>query len=130
MSKVLDGLKYTKQHEWIKIDGDIAIVGITDFAQHSLGDIVYLETKDVGEKVEMGESIGTIESVKAAEDIYSPIGGNIAEKNEELISSPEKINKDPYGSWIIKLKNFNIEDLNQLMSSEEYKQYIDSLEQE
>jgi glycine cleavage system H protein len=130
MSKVLDGLKYTKQHEWIKIDGDIAIVGITDFAQHSLGDIVYLETKDVGEKVEMGESIGTIESVKAAEDIYSPIGGTIAEKNEELISSPEKINKDPYGSWIIKLKNFNIEDLNQLMSSEEYKQYIDSLEQE
>jgi len=130
MSKVLDGLKYTKQHEWIKIDGDIAIVGITDFAQHSLGDIVYLETKDVGEKVEMGESIGTIESVKAAEDIYSPIGGTIAEKNEELISSPEKINKDPYGSWIIKLKNFNIEDLNQLMSSGEYKQYIDSLEQE
>jgi glycine cleavage system H protein len=130
MSKVLDGLKYTKQHEWIKIEGDIAIVGITDFAQHSLGDIVYLETKDIGEKVEMGESIGTIESVKAAEDIYSPIGGTIAEKNEELISSPEKINKDPYGSWIIKLKNFNIEDLNQLMTSEEYKQYIDSLEQE
>ncbi|GIX41335.1 MAG: glycine cleavage system H protein [Leptospiraceae bacterium] len=130
MSLVLEDLKYSKQHEWVKIEGDIAIIGITDFAQHSLGDIVYLETKDIGEKVEAGESCGTIESVKAAEDIYSPVSGTITEKNEEVINSPEKINQDPYGSWIIKLKEINKEDLNQLMSAEEYKKYIETLEQE
>lgn len=130
MSLVLEDLKYSKQHEWVKIEGDIAIIGITDFAQHSLGDIVYLETKDIGEKVEAGESCGTIESVKAAEDIYSPVSGTITEKNEEVINSPEKINQDPYGSWIIKLEEINKEDLNQLMSAEEYKKYLGTLEQE
>ncbi len=130
MSIVKDELKYTKQHEWVKIENDIVIIGITDYAQHSLGDIVYLETKEIGEKLEAGESCGTIESVKAAEDIYSPISGIIIEKNEEVIKSPEIINKDPYGSWILKLKNVNFDDLQNLMSPEEYKNYLKTLEKE
>jgi len=129
MSQILEDLKYTKSHEWIKIDGGLAIIGITDFAQHSLGDVVYLDIKNVDEKVEAGESLGTIESVKAAEDIYAPISGVIAEKNEEVIQSPEKINHEPYGSWILKIKDFNKEDLNRLLSAKEYKEYVDSLEQ-
>lgn len=129
MSQILEDLKYTKSHEWIKIDGGLAIIGITDFAQHSLGDVVYLDIKNVDEKVEAGESLGTIESVKAAEDIYAPISGVIVEKNEEVIQSPEKINHDPYGSWILKIKDFNKEDLNRLLSAKEYKEYVDSLEQ-
>lgn len=130
MSLVKEELKYTKQHEWVKIEGDTAIIGITDYAQHSLGDIVFLEVKDIGESIQAGESCGTIESVKAAEDIYSPISGTIAEKNDEVISSPEKINQNPYESWILKLKNYNTGDLEKLMSSEEYKKYVESLEQD
>lgn len=130
MSLVKEELKYTKQHEWVKIEGETAIIGITDYAQHSLGDIVFLEVKDIGESIEAGESCGTIESVKAAEDIYSPISGTIAEKNNDVISSPEKINQNPYESWILKLKNYNAGDLEKLMSAKEYKQYVESLEQD
>ena len=129
MSRVLEDLKYTKQHEWLKIDHHVAIIGITDFAQHSLGDIVYLELKDSGTSVKAGDSIGTIESVKAAEDIYSPVSGIIIEKNESILQSPELINKDPYENWLVKIKDFNESDLQHLLNSNEYQKYLESLEQ-
>lgn len=128
MSKILDDLKYTKQHEWLKIENDIAIIGITDYAQHSLGDIVFLELKNVGEKVEAGKSVGTVESVKAAEDIYSPVSGTIIERNEDVIKKPELLNKDSYENWLLKIKDFNQDDLLNLMNASEYKQYLDTLE--
>lgn len=130
MSKILDELKYTKQHEWVKIENNIAIIGITDYAQHSLGDIVFLELKNVGEKVEAGKSVGTIESVKAAEEIYSPVSGTIIEKNEDVIKKPELLNKDSYENWLLKIKDFNQNDLTGLMSASEYKNYLETLEQE
>lgn len=130
MSKILDSLKYTKQHEWIKIENNIAFIGITDFAQHSLGDIVYLDLKDTGTSIQAGESVGIIESVKAAEDIYAPVSGTILEKNKDVLESPELINKDPYANWLLKMKDFDETELNQLMDSYEYKKYLESLEQE
>lgn len=130
MSKILDSLKYTKQHEWVKIENNIAFIGITDFAQHSLGDIVYLDLKDTGTSIQAGESVGIIESVKAAEDIYAPVSGTILEKNKDVLQSPELINKDPYANWLLKMKDFDETELNQLMDSYEYKKYLESLEQE
>lgn len=128
MSKILDDLKYTKQHEWLKIENDIAIIGITDYAQHSLGDIVFLELKNIGEKVEAGKSVGTVESVKAAEDIYSPVSGTIVERNEDVIKKPELLNKDSYENWLLKIKDYNQDDLLNLMNASEYKQYLETLE--
>lgn len=128
MSKIPENLKYTKQHEWVFLDGEYAIIGITDFAQNSLGDIVFLDLKNVGESVKAGESCGTIESVKAAEELYSPLTGTIAERNEEVIRSPEKINQDPYGNWIIKIKDFDAREFENLLSASEYQEYLSSLE--
>ncbi|MFN3603959.1 MAG: glycine cleavage system protein GcvH [Leptonema sp. (in: bacteria)] len=130
MSRILEGLKYTKQHEWLKIENQIAIVGITDFAQHSLGDIVFLDLKNVGEKITAEESIGTIESVKAAEDIYSPVSGIILERNENVLKSPELLNKDPYENWILKIKDYDEKEISKLMDATQYKEYLQSLEQE
>ena len=98
-------LKYTKDHEWMKMEGDIAVVGITDFAQDALGDIVFINMPEVGDTVTAGEALGDVESVKAVSDVNSPVTGVVVAVNEELVDSPENLNSDPYGSWIIKVEN-------------------------
>lgn len=120
-----DTLKYTKDHEWVKVEGDTATVGITDFAQNELGDIVYVEVETEGETIDKEAVFGTIEAVKTVSDLFMPIGGEVLELNEELEDSPEKVNEDPYGEgWIIKLKITDSSDLDELLSSDEYKKHI------
>ena len=97
-------LKYTKDHEWMKMEGDIAVVGITDFAQDALGDIVFINMPEVGDTVTAGEALGDVESVKAVSDLVSPVSGTIVAVNEELADAPEMLNSDPYGTWIIKVE--------------------------
>lgn len=120
--KVIEGLKYTPKHEWIKVEGDVATYGITDYAQKALGDIVFLQLPDVGSKVKQGDSFGTIESVKAADDLYAAIGGEVVEVNSQLVNDPSKINKDAYSCWMVKLKGFNPSELNSLMDDKKYKE--------
>ena len=116
-------LKYTKDHEWIILDGDIATVGITDFAQRELGDIVYVEVESVGEILKSDEVFGTVEAVKTVSDLFLPVGGEIIEFNENLDDNPELVNSDPYGEgWMIKLKVSDINDMNLLLSPEEYSE--------
>ena len=103
-------LKYTKDHEWIKMEGDIAVIGISDFAQDALGDVVFINLPEVGDTVTAGESFGDVESVKAVSDVNSPVTGVIVEVNEDLADSPENLNSDPYGSWIIKVENVTEEE--------------------
>ena len=98
-------LKYTKDHEWLKMEGDIAVVGISDFAQDALGDVVFINLPEVGDTVTAGESFGDVESVKAVSDVNSPVTGVIVEVNEDLADSPEALNEDPYGAWIFKVEN-------------------------
>ncbi|MBT8304942.1 MAG: glycine cleavage system protein GcvH [Bacteroidia bacterium] len=118
-------LKYTKDHEWIKIDGDIAIVGITDFAQGELGDIVYVEIETVDETLEAEEVFGTVEAVKTVSDLFLPLSGEIIEFNEQLEDEPEKVNSDPYGEgWMVKIKFSDASQVDDLLSSEEYKEII------
>ena len=118
-------LKYTKDHEWIAIDGEIATVGITDFAQRELGDIVYVEIETVGELLKADEVFGTVAAVKTVSDLFLPIEGEILELNEDLETSPEDVNNDPYDKgWMIKMKVSNPGDLDNLLSSDEYKKLI------
>ena len=120
-----DNLKYTKEHEWIKVEGNVGIIGITDFAQKELGDIVYVDIPTVGEVVQQNAVFGTIEAVKTVSDLFSPVTGKILEFNTSLDASPEKINQDPYGEgWIIKISIDNPDELNTLLSAEEYKKSI------
>src|SRR5690554_708768 len=120
MSKVLDNLKYAASHEWVRVEGDIAYIGITDYAQDSLGSIVYLEVGEVGDDVEKGEEFGAVESVKAASDLISPVAGEIVEVNEAVLEDSEYVNTDPYGSWFIKVKMSNMSDLDDLLDKDEY----------
>src|SRR5438105_9374719 len=113
-------LKYTKQHEWIKADGNSATVGITNYAQESLGDIVFVETPKVGAELTAGKAFGTVESVKAVSDLYAPASGTVAEVNAELATAPEKVNKDPHGSWMLKLTLKNPKELDALLSAADY----------
>ena len=118
-------LKYTKSHEWVKIDGDTAIEGISDFAQEELSDIVYLELPEVGTKVEAGKAFGTIEAVKAVSDLVAAVSGQIIEVNNELANAPETINSDPYSAgWIIKIKMSNPKETDSLLSVEEYEKFV------
>ena len=118
-------LKYTKDHEWVKIEGDIAIVGITDFAQSELGDIVFVDVESVDEELNVGDVFGSVEAVKTVSDLYLPISGKVVEFNEELESEPELVNSDPYGKgWIIKLKIANDADQSELLSAEQYQEVI------
>jgi len=120
-----DKLKYTKDHEWIRLEGDAGIVGITDYAQGELGDIVFVELPSKGKKVRQGESFGTIEAVKAVSDLFAPVSGEVAEVNAELEKSAELINKDPYGAgWIIKIKIANKEEPGGLLSAQQYRQLV------
>ena len=118
-------LKYTKDHEWISIDGEIATVGITDFAQRELGDIVYVEVETVGETLDADAVFGTVEAVKTVSDLFLPVSGEIIEFNESLDDTPEDVNSDPYSKgWMIKLKVNNPDDLNNLLDSNQYKDLI------
>ena len=120
-----DKLKYTNDHEWVKIDGEIAIVGITDFAQSELGDIVYVEINTIGDIVQKDSVFGTVEAVKTVSDLFMPITGEILEVNSALEESPEIINNEPYESgWIIKIKIEDIDQINQLLDSDAYKNII------
>ncbi len=122
--KVIEGLYYSKDDEWAKIEGDVATIGITDYAQDKLGDIVYLEEIEKGKKVKAGETLTTIESVKAASDIFSPMSGEVIEINEEAIKEPSIINKDSYGKgWIAKIKVENFDELKNLMDAKKYTDY-------
>tara|TARA_B100000900_G_C20047256_1_gene500452 strand:- start:117 stop:497 length:381 start_codon:yes stop_codon:yes gene_type:complete len=123
--KIPNELKYTKDHEWIAIDGEIATVGITDFAQRELGDIVYVEIETVGELLKADEVFGTVEAVKTVSDLFLPVEGEILELNEDLETSPEDVNNDPYDKgWMIKMKVSNPGDLDNLLSSDDYKKLI------
>ncbi|MCP4483180.1 MAG: glycine cleavage system protein GcvH [Flavobacteriaceae bacterium] len=118
-------LKYTKDHEWINVDGDIATVGITDFAQSELGDIVYVEVETLDETLNKDEVFGTVEAVKTVSDLFIPLSGEVIEFNESLESEPEKVNSDAYGEgWMIKIKISNQEEINQLLDAESYKELI------
>jgi glycine cleavage system H protein len=123
---VPENLKYTKDHEWIKVDGEIATVGITDFAQGELGDIVFVEIETVGETLEKEETFGTIEAVKTVSDMFMPMSGEIIEKNEELDNTPEVVNKDPYDQgWMIKVKISDPSEYDDLMDAAAYKKLIE-----
>ena len=118
-------LRYTKDHEWIKVNGDEAIVGITDFAQRELGDIVYVEIETVGKELKEGEVFGTVEAVKTVSDLYLPISGTVIEVNPDLNSNPESVNTDPYGSgWMIKMKFNNPSELDNLLTAEAYQNMV------
>ena len=118
-------LRYTKDHEWVSLDGEIATVGITDFAQKELGDIVYVEVETLDQTLEKDEVFGTVEAVKTVSDLFLPLSGEIIEFNDALESDPEKVNTDPYGDgWMIKIKVANVADYNELLSSETYQQLI------
>lgn len=123
----LQDRKYSKTHEWVKIEGDLAVVGITDHAQESLGDVTFVELPKTGQKVAKEGECAVIESVKAASDIFSPVSGEVSEVNKDLESSPENINTDPYGSgWIFKLRNFNKEEYETLMDEASYETFLES----
>jgi glycine cleavage system H protein len=117
--------RYTKEHEWIAASGDTATIGITDYAQHELGDVVFVEVPKAGTKIEAGKTFGTVESVKAVSDIYAPASGEVVEANGELTNTPEKINTDPHGSgWLIKVRLANPTDVNGLMDAAAYEAFI------
>ena len=118
-------LKYTKDHEWVKIEGDMATIGITDFAQSELGDIVYVEVETLDETLEAEEIFGTVEAVKTVSDLFLPLSGEITEFNESLEDEPEKVNNDPYGDgWMIKIKCTDLSQIDELMSADDYKTLI------
>ncbi len=125
MSNILENLRYSKDHEWVRVDGDTATIGITDYAQGSLGDIVYVDLPRVGEGFEAHAAFGSVESVKAVSELFTPISGEVLEVNEELNDDAEKVNSDPYGAaWMIKIKMENPLAADALMSSVEYEEYL------
>ena len=120
-----DNFRYTKEHEWVRVDDGIATMGITDHAQHELGDIVYVDLPKPGSNVEKGKALGTVESVKAVSEIFSPATGEVTETNASLADAPEKLNDDPHGeAWLVKIRLRSPDDLVELMSSAEYEAYI------
>ena len=122
--KVVKGLYYTKDHEWVKVDGDTALVGISDFAQHQLGDIVYVELPEVGDEFEKEEAFAAVESVKAASDVYLPVGGIVVEINEELMDDPALLNTDAFENWLVKIEVADKAELEELMNSEDYEKFL------
>ena len=120
-------LQYTEEHEWIKIDGNVATIGITDFAQGELGDIVYIDIDSIGNELDVNEIFGTVEAVKTVSDLFMPIKGKVLEINSNIESTPEIVNEDPYGKgWIIKIEVSDNQDISNLLSSDDYKKMIDN----
>lgn len=125
---ILDDLKYTREHEWIRVEGDLAKVGITDYAQSQMGDIVFVDVQTVGEMLEKGESLGSIEAVKTVEEVYMPVSGEIVEFNEKLSENADLLNKDPYGEgWIVKISLTDPLEINDLLDAQSYRTFIESL---
>jgi glycine cleavage system H protein len=120
-----DHFRYTKEHEWVSVEGDIGTIGITDHAQHELGDIVYVELPKVGNSVKQGDAVGSVESVKAVSDIYSPVSGEIVEANQTLADKPEQLNEDAHGqAWLVKVRLTSPDELKNLLSAADYRSYI------
>lgn len=125
MANIIEGVKYTKEHEWIKVEGDVAITGISDYAQSELSDIVMVEPPAIGQKVKAGEAVGTIEAVKAVTDLFSGVSGEVTEINDGVAADPSIINKDPYGEgWIYKIKIEDPKEMDNLLSPDQYKELI------
>jgi glycine cleavage system H protein len=117
--------RYTKEHEWVRVEGDIGVVGITDHAQNELGDIVYVDLPKVGARLEQGKTMGSVESVKAVSDIFAPVSGEVVEVNELLSTTPEKLNEDPHGdAWLVKIKLSAPDEINRLLSAEDYQKFV------
>jgi glycine cleavage system H protein len=124
MANVPENLHYSKDHEWVRVDGDIAIIGITDYAQNSLGDVVYVELPKPGDDFSANESFGSVESVKAVSEMFTPVSGTVAEVNESLGDEPEKVNSDPYGNgWMIRLRMSNPGEVDSLLTAAEYEDF-------
>ncbi|MCI5876403.1 MAG: glycine cleavage system protein GcvH [Prevotella sp.] len=123
MAKVLEGLYYSESHEYVKVEGEYGYIGITDYAQHELGNVVYVDMPEVDDEVTAGEEFGAVESVKAASDLNSPVSGTVAEVNEELEDQPEKINEDAFANWIIKVKLADKSELDNLMDAKAYEEF-------
>jgi len=121
---VLENLKYTEKHEWIRIEGNTAIIGITDYAQNALGDLVFIQLPKVGKKFKKGDSCVTLESVKAAEEVYCPVGGEVVEVNPGVEKDPSLVNQNAYDSWMVKLIGFETSELDSLMTPDAYKDYL------
>ena len=120
-----ENFRYTKEHEWVRVEDNVATIGITDHAQHELGDIVYVDLPKTGSHAEAGSTFGSVESVKAVSDIYAPVSGEIVEINEDLASAPEKLNSDPHGAaWLIKIRMSAQDEIKQLMTAPEYQEYV------
>lgn len=120
-------LKFTKSHEWVRVDGDTVTFGLADYAQNELGDITYLELPDVGDSIVGGEPLGVVESVKAASDIYAPVGGEVVERNEDAINAPEIVNQSPYGdAWLLKIRVADANELEALMDATTYDQFVET----
>lgn len=127
MSKILENLRYSKDHEWVLVEGDVATVGITDYAQESLGDVVYVDLPRVGDSFNAHEAVGSVESVKAVSEIFTPVGGEIVGVNDGVNDSPENVNGDCYGEgWMIKVKMNNPGEADAMLSSDEYEEYLSS----
>jgi len=116
--------KYTREDEWVKVDGNVGTIGVTDYAQNALGDIVFVELPKNGATVKAGESFGTVESVKAVSDLFSPVSGTVLEANADLVSSPEKINSDPHGAWMIRVQLSDPKEAEALLSATDYEKYV------
>jgi glycine cleavage system H protein len=117
--------RYTKEHEWVRVEGDIGVVGITDHAQKELGDIVYVDLPKPGTRLEQGKTLGSVESVKAVSDIFAPVSGEVVEINEMLSTTPEKLNEDPHGAaWLVKIRLSLPEEVSRLLSAEDYQKYV------
>ncbi|MBQ2151043.1 MAG: glycine cleavage system protein GcvH [Bacteroidales bacterium] len=125
MSKVLEGLRYSDDHEWVKVEGNVAVVGISDFAQHELGDITYADLPEVDDEVVAGEEFGALESVKASSELMSPVSGRVIEVNAELDDAPEKINEDAYEAWIIKVEMTDPAEVDALMDAAAYQEFTE-----
>ena len=121
MVKTVEGLYYSESHEWVKVEGNVAIVGITDFAQHEMGDLSYVDMPEVDDELEKGEEFGAVESVKAASDLYSPVSGTVIEINEELEDAPELLNQDAFANWIMKVEMSDPSELESLMDAAAYE---------
>lgn len=122
MSKIIEGLLYSESHEWVKVDGNVAIVGVSDFAQEEMGDITYVDLPSEGDEVVAGEDFGALESVKASSELYSPVSGTVVAVNTELEDTPEKVNEDPYTSWIIKVEMSDTKELDSLLNAAAYSE--------
>ena len=120
---------YSKDHEWLRVDGDVAVLGITEFAQESLGEVVYVELPEVGDRFEAHDEIGSVESVKAVAEVFTPVSGEVLETNGELENAPETVNEDPHGDgWMVRFRLSDLSELEELMSADEYQTFVDSQE--